>query len=41
MRSHGHSVGKTPTRHEAISRMKHQFTQLSGGRFCITKDPND
>jgi hypothetical protein len=41
MRSSGHLVGQTPTSHEAISHAEHMFTQLLGGRFCTSKDPND
>jgi hypothetical protein len=40
MRGRGHSVGKAPTCHEAISRVEHEFMQLSDRRFCTVKDPD-
>jgi hypothetical protein len=41
MRGHGHSVGKAPTVHEAISHAEHEFTWLSGMIFCTVKDPDN
>jgi hypothetical protein len=41
MQGCGHSVGKAPTCHEALSRVECEFTQLLGRRFHFMKDPND
>jgi hypothetical protein len=41
MRGCGHSIGKTPTCHEAISRVEREFTLFLGRRFRTTKDPDD
>jgi hypothetical protein len=41
MSSGSHPVGQAPTGHEVIPHAECKFTQLSGGRFRTTENPDD